>query len=80
MARLRKSRLFPVALSIDGAHIALNISRRAIVAAIYQTAELPAHVGPNGRVRITVTDLTDWVKSWPRATLARTTRRKDITP
>lgn len=77
----RKSRLFPVALSIEQAKDALNIPRRAIVEAIYRDATLPARIGPNNRVRILVADLVEWVSTtWPRATLARTTRKRNLQP
>lgn len=78
MGRLRKSRLFPVALSIEQAKDVLSIPRRTIVEAIYHTAELPAHIGPNNRVRILVADLIAWIATWPRATLSRTTRKRSL--
>ncbi len=59
--------IFPVAVSIQAASDALDIPRRAVAEAI-KAAELPAFRGPGRRIRITVADLTEWVRSWPRAT------------
>ena len=63
----RTRSLFPVALSVQGASDALSIPRRIVADAI-KSAELPADAGPGKRIRITVADLTEWVRTWPRAT------------
>jgi excisionase family DNA binding protein len=70
MGRQRKTIFSVVALSIDAAALALQVPRHAVADAI-KAAELPAHTGPGKRIRITVADLTEWVKSWPRAEIKR---------
>lgn len=59
--------IFPVAVSIQAVSDALDIPRRVVAEAV-MAAELPAYRGPGKRIRITVADLTDWVRTWPRAT------------
>ena len=54
MGRARKTRLFPLSLSIDAAADALSCPRRAISEAVYLTGTLPAYGGPNRSVRILV--------------------------
>jgi hypothetical protein len=76
MGRARKTRLFPLSLSIDAAADALSCPRRAISEAVYLTGTLPAYGGPNRSVRILVKDIVAWVEtSWPRATKRKSTRR-----
>jgi excisionase family DNA binding protein len=68
MGRPRKRSLFLIAVSLDSAADALAIPRRVIADAI-EAAELPALQGPGKRIRITVADLTEWVRTRPRATI-----------
>jgi len=79
MGRPRKTRLFPVALSIDGAADALSCPRSKISEAVYLLGTLPAYSGPNCSVRILVKDLTAWVETtWPRPTKRKYHRKKDV--
>lgn len=64
---MRHAHLFPVALSIQDACRALSVPRRIIRDAI-DIGELVAFAGPGKRIRITVADLTDWIRrTWPHA-------------
>jgi hypothetical protein len=77
MGRPRKTRLFPVALSIDAAADALSCPRSKISAAIYLDGTLPAYAGPNHSVRVLVKDLVSWVETWPRPTKRKYHKRKE---
>jgi excisionase family DNA binding protein len=63
-----------VALSIDGAALALQVPRRIVAEAI-KAAELPAYSGPGKRVRILVSDLAAWVATWPLAAIKQRSPR-----
>jgi hypothetical protein len=77
MGRPRKTRLFPVALSIDAAADALSCPRSRISEAVYLSGELPAYQGPNHSVRILVKDLTAWIeRTWPRPIKRKYHKRK----
>lgn len=65
MARL--NRLYPVALSILAAAEATQLPRRVIRAAVYD-ATLEARM-VEGRVRIPVVCLVEWLRRMPRPTL-----------
>lgn len=81
MGRPRKTRLFPVSLSIDACADALSCPRRKISEAIYLDGTLPAYAGPNRSVRVLVKDLTIWVEqNWPRATKRKYHGRKKEIP
>lgn len=68
MSGTRTRPIFPVAVSITAAADALDIPRIAVADAV-RLGELPAYHGPGRRIRITVADLTAWIKNtWPRAT------------
>jgi hypothetical protein len=78
MGRPRKTRLFPLSLSIDATADALSCPRRRVSEAVYLTGELPAYSGPNRSVRILVKDTVAWVERyWPRATKRKATRKKE---
>lgn len=70
MARQRKARLLPWALSPSAAAESLNIPLRLIMNAIYRDATLEAYL-INNRVRIPVDCLLAWVKSHPRVTILK---------
>jgi hypothetical protein len=74
MGRPRLKRLFPIALSFDAVAEALQIPRHVIHDAIYTTAELRAFECGQCR-RVLVEDLVAWVKTWPRAAIARKIKR-----
>jgi excisionase family DNA binding protein len=59
--------IFPIAVSIQAASDALDCPRRVVADAV-RVGELPAYAGPGRRIRITVADLVEWVRTWPRAT------------
>jgi hypothetical protein len=68
MGRARKTRLFPLSLSIDATANALSCPRSRVSEAVYLTGELPAYGGPNNSVRILVKDTVRWVEeTWPKA-------------
>jgi hypothetical protein len=68
MGRARKTRLFPLSLSIDATADALSCPRRKVSEAVYLLGTLPAYSGPNNSVRILVKDTVAWVeREWPRA-------------
>jgi hypothetical protein len=76
MGRPRKTRLFPLSLSIDATADALSCPRRKISEAVYLEGTLPAYSGPNRSVRILVKDTVLWVEnSWPRARKRKSSRR-----
>jgi hypothetical protein len=64
--------LFPIALSITDAAHATRLPSRVIRRAVYD-ASLEAHMCGD-RVRIPVVCLVDWIRSLPRATLAKATK------
>lgn len=70
MGRARVSRLFPVAVSPSMAAELTKLPLRVIREAIYSEATLEARV-VNGRVRIPVPSIIEWLKTFPRATLHR---------
>ncbi len=70
MARARKSRLFPVALSLQAAAEAVQCPVRILKEAAY-SGELDARALPGNRIRITVQSLVEWVRTFPRATKHR---------
>jgi hypothetical protein len=81
MGRERKTRLFPIALSIDACADALSCPRSKISEAVYLSGELPAYAGPNRSVRVLVKDLTAWIeRTWPRPIKRKYHRRKDGVP
>jgi hypothetical protein len=73
MGHMRRTRLFPVALSIPAAAESMKLPLRVIREAVYKYATLEAYI-VEGRVRIPVVALVEWIKTYPRATLARATR------
>lgn len=61
--------IFPIAVSIQAASDALDIPRRVVAEAV-TLGELAAYRAPSGRrIRITVADLTAWVRTWKRHTI-----------
>jgi hypothetical protein len=78
MGRPRKTRLFPLSLSIDATADALSCPRRKVSEAVYLLGTLPAYSGPNNSVRILVKDVVHWVEStWPKAKKRKSTRKKE---
>lgn len=75
MARQRKTRLLPWALSPSAAAESLGIPLRLIREAIYKTGMLEAYL-INNRVRVPVDCLLAWVKSHPRATILKWRKNK----
>jgi hypothetical protein len=73
----RRNQLFPVALSILGAAEATKLPRRLIRRAVYQDATLEARM-VEGRVRIPVICLVEWLRKMPLATLKAA--RKGVSP
>ena len=71
MARARKHRLFPVALSLQSAAEAMQIPVRIVREAAYSGA-LEARLLPGKRIRCTVASLVSWWATFPRATKRRT--------
>jgi hypothetical protein len=67
MARTRKRRLFPIALSLESARDALDgVSLRYLKEKIAD-GSLPAYQGPNRCVRVLVADLVELVRQhWRR--------------
>lgn len=64
----RHRSLFPVALSIQSASDALELdSNCRVIREAIASGKLPAYAGRGQRVRILVADLTEWVRTWPRA-------------
>jgi hypothetical protein len=67
MARVRRKRLFPVALSLEACRDALDgVSLRYLRARIAD-GSLIAYSGPNNSVRVFVVDLVEHCRQhWPR--------------
>ncbi len=70
MARARKHRLFPVALSLHAAAESVQLPVRLLKEAAY-SGELEARALPGNRIRVTVASLCSWVATFPRATKRR---------
>lgn len=73
MSRARS--LFPIALSLESAAKAIRIPVRVLREAVFQRGELAAFRGPNNTTRVIVRDLEDWIRTWPRAVIARKIKR-----
>jgi len=70
MARARKYRLFPVALSLQSAAEATQLPVRLLRESAYN-GTLDARMLPGNRVRVTVQSIIAWLQTFDRATLHR---------